>query len=254
MKKPLVKVSDDVLQGNPARKGKYFDENNVPLHGIYIRKHKNIEERLFINTGILVRIYKYPIIDRTFQSPLVNDHNLNLGGGWGWPGKKESECLTRVMSGKKPIGFYHFKDDESITEYCESGFPYVILKDTDLGTNTLGLSIKGTFSENFDMDALINDYYQYLKKSVKEFELLKYITEIIGEELEFVKNHNVSDFLNFDYGNPNKSPEYDCLTGLILGYPIETTVSLILQDIANNSLNFTPWYMKPRARYRQLIS
>lgn len=228
MKKPLIKVSDDVLQGNLSRKGKYFDENNVPLHGIYIRKHKNIEERLFINTGILVRIYKYPIIDRTFQSPLVNDHNLNLGGGWGWPGKKESECLTRVMSGKKPIGFYHFKDDESITEYCDSGFPYVILKDTDPGviTNEIGLSIKVTFSESFDMDALINDYDQYLKSLIKKYNFNKNTAEKIIKKFDYIRNKDVSSFLTFDYGNPCKLPEDHCLTGLILGYPIETTVSL----------------------------
>ena len=58
---------------------------------------------------------------------------------------------------KKPIGFHWFKHEES-HKYCESGFPYVILRN-----EVLGLSAKGTFSENFDMDALINDYKQYLE-------------------------------------------------------------------------------------------
>lgn len=102
MKKPLIKVSDDVLQENPFRKGDFCDENNVPLHGVYTRKseYEGEEEKLFISNGHLLSIYEYPIIKRTFHSPLVNDYNLNFCGEWSCNSVSYSECLTRVISGK----------------------------------------------------------------------------------------------------------------------------------------------------------
>jgi hypothetical protein len=113
MKNPLTKISNDLLEQERPYPGHYRDQNGIPLHGIYVRQYQKTEDKLIISNGNLMRKYKYPHINQTFHSPMLNDYNLHLCGGWRWWGVNDIECITRVFNGKKPMRFWGTDDEES---------------------------------------------------------------------------------------------------------------------------------------------
>ena len=106
MKIPLTKISTNLLPIDAPYSGKYRDEDGAVKHGVYLRTYRNTTDKLFINNGHLMRLYKYPNIDYKFFSPKINDYNLHLCGGWSFIGIYTKEAITRVINGLKPVGFF----------------------------------------------------------------------------------------------------------------------------------------------------
>lgn len=207
---------------------KYIDGHGNPITGIVIKdwfSDKRVYTKIIVNNGHVMRDYTYPHINRTFFSPMVNDDNLHLCGGWqfhlNW-----SECLSRVVDGLKPMGFHIVDVDKKdlYLSYMTQNLDKVEYNVNDNlhieGKIEIGVSVKGKFKDVFDMDSLLNDYIQYLGNFEPDLHTL----------ISKLKNEEVSKYLtNFDYANP-ESIEDLIITGLILGYPIETTVSIILES------------------------
>lgn len=212
-------------------KGKYKDDNGHVLHGVHLRESKKIINKFFINNGHLLAEYKYPKIEQKFSSSFVNDYNLHLCGGWSFPGVKQTECLTRVIEGKKLMGFYRVdeknKEEKCFwLEYCEnSGLPYIAKPITPPWGNycEFGIAARGILENLIDIESLKHDYQEYAKAC-------KHSANTIVQFIDSIKSKEVSDFLNMDYGNPENEIELFSV-GLLLGYSIETTVSLIWRDI-----------------------
>lgn len=223
----LMKISDDVGIDLP-HKGSYRHTNKTVLHGIYIRNHSNTQDKLYINNGHLMRKYTYPIIQRKFHSPMVNDYNLHLCGGWAWPSVERIETIHRVISKLKPMGSYTIWDkDEDIKNQTmkivlDSGLPHNFKKREKYFD--IDICQSGILDELFDMDSLCEDYISYgmlSKWKPKNGE--------IESIIESLRRKTLSDFLNVDYVNPSNLAE-TISTGLILGYPIESTVSIVFME------------------------
>lgn len=222
MKTPLIKIDEDI----PIEKsyvGRYKNPDGTAMHGIYLRKYKHNTEKLFINNGYLMRLYKYPNIEPLFYSPMVNDYNLHLCGGWSFRGVHRKEAITRVINGAKPMGFLVTTEVEEWEQVCiGSGLSYQIVPNHIPTENhfDIGISCGGTFAENFNLQNLNDDYTNYFHKIDYPW-LIENVNNFIlqlGDKL-------VSSYLDSDYANPYTIEEL-MVTGLILGYPIETTVAV----------------------------
>jgi len=233
MKKELSKISDVNQIQSSSNPGAYKDNNGLILHGIYLRTNKHTVDKLYIHNGNLLRKYKYPRINELFSSPLVNDYNLNLCGGWTWQGVEERETIIRVIKGYKPMGFFstwsidgynemltYRNEIEDLDDFDLVTLPEREIPGTDVKCHEIGISTTKLFKDCFDLKALKNDYMEYAKACEVN-------SEGITEFIDSIENQKVSHYLSgFDYGNPNSDIEV-LLTGLILGYSINTTVSIM---------------------------
>ena len=218
--------------------------NNLKKHGIYIKENKHTLEKSIILNGHLMHKYKYPKIYIRFNSPLVNDYNLHLVGGWTWPDIEQEECVYRVLDGQKPMGFYITPEKSKIDELVkiikteillrgenDTNFQYTVKNiefSKDHKMYEVGISITGLFKEIFNMPALIHDYTAYTS-----YKYLIHYTERIVLWLNQLCNKKIETLIGVDYANP-KTIEELITVGLILGYPIGTTVSLLLTLLKPN--------------------
>lgn len=224
MKTSLKKISNDEdLPVKILYSGKYRNSNGSIKHGVYLRKYKNTINKLFINDGHLMSLYRYPNINCKFSSSKINDYNLHLCGGWSFKDVNREEAIIRVINDLKPMGFLVTTEVEKWKDICEKSKLDFIIKPNHIPTEKhfdIGISCKGTFEENFDIKTLIEDYINYLG-------LIKFqSTQEISNFILSLKNTKISYYLNSNYTNPESIQDI-IITGLILGYPIETTVSII---------------------------
>ncbi|QGS68150.1 hypothetical protein CV093_04435 [Oceanobacillus sp. 143] len=104
----------------------------------------------------------------------------------------------------------------SISENNHSAFPYEI-----------GIANNGTMEELFDLASLVETYRLFSEKL--GVNLLSLEEELVILNL---KKWELSSFLNgFDYSSPFKTTVNHVLTGLILGYPIESTIAVLIGQV-----------------------
>jgi hypothetical protein len=207
-------------------------------HGVIHKDYKNGWSHTKIyNKGYLMNSYRYPTIDREFNSALLNYDNLHLCGGWHFEDKSdETLAVLRVLDGLKPMGIKSYWEDrtegmhelEAVVKNSPKNVKYLLRKEDRAvvghGVFDLIVASNELFSKLFNIGALIWDYGEFFKDKLSD-----QLLHAILIHIESFKDKKVSDFLKYDYGNPDSSLDL-ITTGLILGYPIETTASLILRD------------------------
>ncbi|TFG18612.1 MAG: hypothetical protein EU529_17250 [Promethearchaeota archaeon] len=217
--KELEKISDDPK--SLKRIGRYKDKKGFSLHGIFKRTYSKTQDILFINNGYLMARYKYPRIKPKFNSPMLNAFNLHLCGGWRWTNMDvKKEILNRVIKGLKPMGDIVDKSGDivKISEILEKeGVTYKITPHSWKGHENIRFCRNGKIEEIFDIEALLADYCDYYATIVGEFE-----DEYQNFMLK-ISDHKLSDFLNFNISTPELDSDV-IITGLILGYPVWSTV------------------------------
>ncbi len=232
MSSKLIPIYNDPIVDLPD-KGPYRELSDIPLNGIYQRNCGKFQEHLFIGNGYCYKIYRYPIIQTSFKSPLLNDYNLNYCGGWFMPRRDESMTLNwefffRVINGKKPIAFI---GGDIITRAQmqknanSEGFASSLLFDLQSDCWKFGVSMKGKFSEVFDLESLKDDYIKYATYlEIADEEFLNFYDKI--------RTRKISEYLqDFDYGKEPKRDSDTIITGLILGYPVYSTVSVMWDSL-----------------------
>lgn len=91
----------------------------------------------------------------------------------------------------------------------------------------IGVANQGKVKDHFDLDKLLESYRIFSEKL--GYDLLSKEEE--GKILKY-NDLDLSYFLDgYDYGDPWKKSHNHVLTGLILGYPIESTVALLTGKI-----------------------
>jgi hypothetical protein len=140
-----------------------------------------------------------------------NDDNQELCGGWyplwlrKYPGGDDQAIIDRVSAGLKPIGVVS-NNDEIKYLINEKNLHYEAMTTHDL---LVIWKDDRKLSEIFDLESLHKDY-------------LKWVGRRIADEILEAGDICFKDLID-DWDDQG------WLTGLILGYPIENTISLYLE-------------------------
>lgn len=185
-------------------------------HGIYIEKGKKTQTKKIYNDGYLLIRYLFQPHKINFKSKMVNDVNQHFAGGWHLNDMdlSNSTLLDRVLKGKKPIGIISElkKDDlkKNLSKIDGRKFHHQVFKIVKSGAFYLAVAPKGKIKNLFDLETLKKDYqsngFLIDIKKAGEKELKDYFQDWDAQD------------------NESKIEFWE--TGLILGYPIENTISL----------------------------
>jgi hypothetical protein len=173
--------------------------------------------------------YTFPEIKEAFFSPMVDTRNLVLGRTAGDP-----EIIQRVNKKLKPVGFIDSRNpelmrvaaQESLAAGCAvKHYQYV---GDDWSCWFTSASQTGRIRDQFDLDALISDYRAYFGEGETYEAIHKELTRIGRQDIScFLSFSDVeADLFSIQGQNKNPGAEY-ARCGLLLGYPVWSTVSII---------------------------
>lgn len=196
-------------------------------HGVIILKHKDWNTKQVWNQGDLMITYGQQPKKLHFENRMVNDANQDLCGGWMPLDSLEEDtsiddpALRQLLSYLKPLGFIcesSKKEAEQTARELRQMHEDFDVKVLPPGPHRLNHTIaiatqKGTLREIFDLDSLYRDYLEndVIPKKQLDREFSKYGDRTL---ISFAGKFDI------DEGIP------PWVTGLILGYPVENTISL----------------------------
>lgn len=235
--KKTITPIDAWVSSSASYRGKYINEQGLGLAGMYRRDYKKSSQMLVINNGNVLCRYKYPKVEHLFDNPMIRWQNLYFCGGYSVLAE-DGQCtgsndllIEAVIDGVKPIGFIVVKESESykyIKKAVDNGIKYSVNLHFMDGYCEIGLANSGSLKEHFNFDNLIEAYDLF--SDVLEYDL---ISQDDKEWLSQMFSLELSDFIcGFDYAYSGKRNCENVLTGLILGYPIESTVALMDYNIS----------------------
>jgi hypothetical protein len=218
--------------------GKCRTENGLVINGIFHRKFNKSEQTLIYVKGHLLQGYSYPLIERRFSSPMVNEYNLCFVGGWfpcdqfGQYIGTMSSVVNRVIEGLKPMSWcgawktYPSRVTELI--YLEKQARIAGLATSMTETdNQVRLSVcrRGKLEEMFDLEALRDDYIEFRYKMCRICHDDFFVDRVI-EALKKMQGKCLEHFVDWNI-EPEEGINYCIKTGLFLGYPHETTFAIV---------------------------
>jgi hypothetical protein len=173
------------------------------------------------------RIYRFNNTHGTeFESPYVSWENLNCCNGWQY---EEEYLKTAVQENKKICAGISFDNKEELNDYIENldreKYDYIDVSwDNGLYRfHLIDLVRKGSLSDYYDLKEVFKFY------------------KLMGLDWDYVDSDRFDEFFQadlFDLINGDKDYKYSdidkdlaetIITGLLLGYPLETTASIIFQ-------------------------
>ncbi|MEX1014262.1 MAG: hypothetical protein WDZ80_03830 [Candidatus Paceibacterota bacterium] len=188
-------------------------------HGIILKKGKKYQTKRIYNNGYLLAKYKYQPLSIGFQNKMVNDMNQHFCGGWALSDLDLSNeaLLERVLKGNKPMAAITAWEKEDL-EFCDGLVDrrkYYSYSDQYLLTGAFYtlVAVKGKFKDLFDLQSLYETYKE----------------NGIDIDIEEHKNKTIQNFFH-DWDGHDYHIELWVL-GLILGYPIENTISIYREGV-----------------------
>ncbi len=178
-----------------------------------------------------LRRYTYPNVKLSIASPFLSWENLNCCNGWAYD---KGYLLTAVQEGKKlyagsTIRLQSPADIEKAEAHLEdirSTLPDTCLAGKEMVMNDRSFPIyicrRGRLKDYFNLEQVLEDYKRMgIMLSAQDKRILFYLGSI--------------ELAQFATGKP--MCYFHCIsdvelmaTGLLLGYPLESTASLILED------------------------
>lgn len=183
-------------------------------HGVYIEKGKKYQTKKIYNNGYLMIKYLYQPLHINFKNKMVNDENQNFCGGWsmGKENLSDEMLFTRTIKGVKPLSVIYGNKIQDLRKFIDFKINKSKFYRKFSGGHRPCLLIapKGKMKDLFDLETLKEDY------SHNEIDI----------DITKVKNKTLLDyFWDWDAQDKDSKIKY-WETGLILGYPIENTISL----------------------------
>ena len=197
-----------------------------PRHGVHVREHKHWNTKTVYSNGHVMRIYRrQPQVIRS-QSPMVNDFNQHLCGGWSMSDINDEREATvqQLLVGKKPFAcITHWHEHRAAAMEAQAK-----LDSAGLVTDLQKRSLPGyQFDHVWDVlachDIRVQDIGDLRALRVDYTEVFEIGAET--EEIMPFAGRALSSF--FDGWDSPPLPLW--LTGLILGYPVENTISVYLE-------------------------
>lgn len=175
--------------------------------------------------------YTYPNVALSVSSPFLSWENLNCCNGWAYD---EDYLLTAVQEGKKlyagstirlqpPIGV---EEAEARLEEFRSTLPDTCLAGKEMEMNDrffpFYICRRGRLKDYFDLEQVLGDYKRMgITLSAQDKRILFHLGGI--ELAQFATGKPMCYFRCI-------SDVELMITGLLLGYPLESTASLLLED------------------------
>lgn len=203
----------------------YLSDSGRPLSGYVERRYRHSVVRTLCSTGRHVRSYKYPRLPEAPEHRMVNFTNLLLCGGYS-SSKYPNPCIADfVFAGTKPVGDMYFtegsEDLRILLSRCDELGLQTIQQDTRYGPSTnknVMFGVTADCGALFDLDNVI-DYYQNATS--------RYSSGQIPTRLRGISGMSPVDALQaFDWSSPESDADL-AVTGLCLGYALQSTVALI---------------------------
>jgi hypothetical protein len=236
----LVPVNAWTVESDDAQKckGRYRNKYGNGLFGIYKRFYNNTEETLFLNNGYRLLSYSYPRVDNISScSKALRWENLFFCGGFSITDKhggcvdSNDRLIEAVYSKLKPIGFtFYWKKNREILnrclELCNQYDLEYYLGDSHYNDQQYELSfcLKNRTAVSFiNSPDSIFDTYSKLGYAVD--------ANIKNRVLEDIRIP-LKDYLHsWDYSRNGKGDSSNISTGIILGYPIQSTYCYMMGRI-----------------------
>ena len=173
--------------------------------------------------------YVFRDVELVTSSPLLSWENLNCCNGWQYD---EAYLFTAVQEGKKPYAGLHrwlpspdkLKESEAYLEHLKSTLPETCAagKGVMVKSDIFPFYIcrRGCLKDFFDLRQILEDYERlgvYLSR--KDIESIHFLS---GVELERFATNDLMCYYNV------KTDAELVATGLLLGYPLESTASILL--------------------------
>lgn len=192
-------------------------------HGVIVTRGKTHNTKTIWNRGYRMITYRRQPHRIRFRSRMVNDKNQHLCGGWTMRGMENENLLIerQLVAGRKPIGSMVFWQDDFWHEEARSCVER--LRAAGLVVRTGHGFTDGTQIVEACHDIRVGDigdigdlFADYTEALIPEYEgeLSREFTKYSGRKLR--------SFLGKKWG-ADDNPLW--VTGLVLGYPIENTIS-----------------------------
>ncbi len=190
-----------------------------PPGGVDVIRHKEWNTKKYYTfSGYLARIYRRVPGRVKFKSRMVNDANQHLCGGWTYFGyEDESDAIERqLIAGRKPLGsmsdWSRQAADARAKRLRKAGLVAVVNRNKFIdGLWNVESCHDITVGEIGDLEDLLHDYGTALPGLFGE----------IRGAVEACENTRLAAFLGGKW-----ETSHPCITGLVLGYPVENTISL----------------------------
>lgn len=173
------------------------------------------------------RIYRYPLLKEYYKNRYLSWENLAYCGGWGI--EDDDYLKSAVQEGKKLVAnFCANKKEKLLTkDEAEQKNMGVLVEELPFGQedNSVTYFKKGTLANYYNLDEVINSYK--LLCFLPEAYITK-LKEVFSSDIESIVKGKFYDNIY----NPNPTYNYDdwwqlIVTGLLLGYPLESTAAIL---------------------------
>ena len=220
----VFKQIDTWVEPNPLYAGyDYIGEDGRPLTGYVERETRFFKIRTICSKGRHIRSYKYPKYPAAPEHAMVSWDNLLLCGGYCIKKHEDRIIIDNALHGRKPVGdiFLNTVDSrrDAIIDSCQrAGLTYIQYtvphSASSGGFITFGSSTP--IKDLFNLKSIV-DYYREVTSSGDE----------IASRLQDMSELSPVDALQ-QYGWASPESDSDLvMTGLCLGYALESTVALI---------------------------
>jgi len=194
----------------------------APKGGVLVTEHKAWNTKKYYTfSGHLARTYRRVPKRVKFKSKMVNDANQHLCGGWSYFGyEDESNAIERqLVSGRKPLGsmfdWSRQASDARAKRLRKAGLVAVVNRNKFIdGLWNVEACHDIAVGQIGNLDHLLHDYGTALPAMFGE----------IRGDIEAAENCRLTSFLGGRW-----ETAHPCVTGLVLGYPVENTISLYME-------------------------
>ncbi len=198
-----------------SNKGVTFEKINM----------KKISKVIVMNKKEFCRAYKFNNTHGVqFDSPHISWENLNCCGKWIYD---KDYLKSAVQIGKKicaGVDFNTFNEVNSFVEEIDRDkYVYIIKKQhKPYGLSyRVDIALKGKLSDYYELKQ-INNFYELLELDINLEDEDRFMELFSANIIDLINGNK-----NLDYESKSKTIAEDIITGLLLGYPLESTIAYI---------------------------
>ena len=177
----------------------------------------------------LIATYRFNNVELPYKSPYLNWQNLDCCGGWDY---SKEDLINQFIENKKPfasvtLSFYKDRDAYllPLIDKCRSMDGVIVTESTHPNENLRAFSLirEGCLADYIDINKVVECYYALGLSEFCEREL-NYLNAMANEEM--IALAKCDNRFDYNYVNPADFIQW-IFNGLFLGYPIESTASIL---------------------------